>query len=69
MCFLIIQNNLKTKRKPVGKSLHLVGCFYLEKEFEPLVSVLICKRKRKQFFSFIKCMDAKETRKQTKETI
>ena len=50
VCFLLMKNNLKHKRKPVGKKRVCIGWLFLslKKEFEPLLSALICKRKRKQ---------------------
>ena len=40
---------LNIKRKPVGKKVCIGWLFLpLKKEFEPLLSVLICKGKRKQ---------------------
>ena len=49
--FFSCENNFKkNKRKPVGKKVCIGWLFLpLKKEFDPLVSVLICKWKRKQF--------------------
>ena len=48
--FYLYKRILNTKRKPVGKKRVCIGWLFLplKKEFEPLLSVLICKGKRKQ---------------------
>src|ERR1051325_8342372 len=66
--FLLIQNNFKHKRKPVvKKSLNWLVAFTLKKEFEPLLCVLVCKRKRKQVLILLHAwMDKKLENKQGK---
>ena len=50
--------------KPVGKKgLHWLVVFTLKKEFKPLLSVFICKRKRKQFLVLLYAWMQKETSK------
>src|ERR1043165_6895458 len=47
--FYLYKRILNTKRKPVGKKVCICWLFLpLKKEFEPLLSVLICKGKIKQ---------------------
>ena len=64
--FFTCEKGFKHKEKKARKGekeFVLVGCFYLEKGVQTIIKCFNLQRKKKTSFSFITCMDAKETRK------